>query len=121
VVCQRDRYQLLQQAAQKTVRILPGSPPNTCLAAKASAAALQRLGRSFRQARLIKDKSAERQILSIYDDRIQTEQQLATVYGKWSAQVLLQHQIVLHLLLQSLALILFIAVCMVLCDAWCGI
>jgi small-conductance mechanosensitive channel len=31
--------------------------------------------------------------------------------------VLLQHQIVLHLLLQSLALILFIAVCMVLCDA----
>jgi hypothetical protein len=40
-------------------------------------------------------------LLSIFDDRIQTEQQLATVYGKWSAQVLLQHRIVLHLILQS--------------------
>ncbi len=35
----------------------------------------------------IKDRSAERQILSIYDDRIQTQQQLAAVYGKWAAQV----------------------------------
>ena len=64
-----------------------------------------------------KSRSAERQLLSIYDDRIQTEQQLATVYGKWSAQVLLQHRIVLHLILQSLALIFFILICMVLCDA----
>ena len=67
--------------------------------------------------RIIKDKAAQRQILSIYDDRIQTEQQLATVYGKWAAQVLLQHRIVLHLILQSLALIAFIGICMVLCDA----
>ena len=42
----------------------------------------------------LKNRSAERQLLSIYDDRIQTEQQLAKVYGKWSAQVLLQHRIV---------------------------
>jgi small-conductance mechanosensitive channel len=116
---QRDRYQLLQQAAQKTVSdIARLTAEHNALAAKASAAAPSS-GSEDRSAKLafIKDKSAERQILSIYDDRIQTEQQLATVYGKWSAQVLLQHQIVLHLLLQSLALILFIAVCMVLCDA----
>jgi small-conductance mechanosensitive channel len=65
----------------------------------------------------LKNRSIERQILSIDDDRIQTEQQLAIVYGKWSAQVKLQHQIVLHLILQSLMLILFILIVMILCDA----
>jgi small-conductance mechanosensitive channel len=64
----------------------------------------------------IKDRAAERQILSIYDDRIQTEQQLAAVYGKWSSQVLLQHRIVLHLMLQSMALIIIILLCMVVGD-----
>src|SRR5450631_1302836 len=42
----------------------------------------------------LRERSAERQLLSIYDDRIQTEQQLAAVYGKWADQVLLQHRIV---------------------------
>jgi small-conductance mechanosensitive channel len=65
----------------------------------------------------MKDRSAERQIISIYNDRIQTEQQLASVYSKWSAQVLLQHRIVLHLILQSLAQIVLIAICMLLGDA----
>jgi small-conductance mechanosensitive channel/Arc/MetJ-type ribon-helix-helix transcriptional regulator len=65
---------------------------------------------------LIKDKAAQRQILSLYDDRIQTKQQLVTVYTKWLTQVQLQHRIVLHLILQSLALIAFIGICMVLCD-----
>ncbi len=64
----------------------------------------------------LKNRSIMRQILSIDDDRIQTEQQLATLYGKWSAQVKLQHQIVLHLILQSLILILFILIAMLLCD-----
>jgi small-conductance mechanosensitive channel len=64
----------------------------------------------------IKDRSAERQLLSIYDDRIQTEQQLASVYEKWSAQVQLQHRILLHLILQSTALIVLILICMVLGD-----
>jgi small-conductance mechanosensitive channel len=62
-------------------------------------------------------RAAERQLLSIYDDRIQTQQQLASVYGKWSAQVLLQRHIVLHLLLRSFALIAFILLCLVLFDA----
>lgn len=65
----------------------------------------------------LKDQSVERQILSIYDDRIQTQQQLAAVYGKWAAQVQVQHRIVLHLILQSLALIAFILICMALADA----
>jgi len=65
----------------------------------------------------IKDRNAERKILGICNDRIQTEQQLAAVYGKWSAQVQLQHRIVLHMMLQSLVLIVLIGICMVLGDA----
>ena len=43
------------------------------------------------------------QIHSILDDRISTEQQLSAVYAKWIAQVDLQHRIVMHLILQSVA------------------
>ena len=38
------------------------------------------------------------------------------MYGKWSAQVSVQHRIVLHFILQSLALITFIGICIVLAD-----
>ncbi|HUY81055.1 MAG TPA: mechanosensitive ion channel domain-containing protein [Acidobacteriaceae bacterium] len=65
----------------------------------------------------IQDSSTERQILSIDDDRIQTDKQLASVYEKWGAQLQLQHQILLHLILQSLEAILFIALGMIGCDA----
>jgi len=40
---------------------------------------------------------------SILDDRIATEQQLSGVYGRWIAQVGLQHRILTHLILQSMA------------------
>ena len=46
------------------------------------------------------------QIHSILGDRIGTEQQLSSVYAKWIAQVALQHRILTHLILQSLAWIL---------------
>jgi small-conductance mechanosensitive channel len=61
-------------------------------------------------------RTMQRELLSIYDDRIQTQRQLASVYSKWSAQVLLQHRIVLHLLLQSFALIAFILLCVIFFD-----
>lgn len=64
----------------------------------------------------LRDRTSLRQILSVTDDRIQTEQQLVSVYSKWSAQVLLQRRIIVHLLLQSLALIAFIGICMVVAD-----
>ncbi len=46
------------------------------------------------------------QIHSILGDRIGTEQQLSSVYAKWIAQLALQHRILTHLILQSLAWIL---------------
>jgi small-conductance mechanosensitive channel len=64
----------------------------------------------------LQEVRAEKQLLSIYDDRIQTEKQLAVVFGKWASQVALQHRIVMHLILQSVALVVFILICMVLAD-----
>jgi small-conductance mechanosensitive channel len=43
------------------------------------------------------------QVHSILQDRLDTEKQLSAVYAKWSAQVCLQHRIVRHLILQSMA------------------
>lgn len=62
----------------------------------------------------IKDLSTERQLLGIYDDRIQTEQRIAEVYGKWARQVQLQHRILLHLILGSVAWLIVILICMAL-------
>ena len=118
---QRSRTQLLQQAAMQTqADIQTLTAAHNALEAKVNAgAATGSPAAADRAARLalIKDQAAQRQILGIYDDRIQTKQQLATVYNKWAAQVQLQHRIVLHLILLSLAVIAFIGICMVLCDA----
>jgi small-conductance mechanosensitive channel len=116
---QRSRYQLVMQAlghAQDDIRSLTSE--HNALEAHANTSAATATTAADHASRLaeLKSKSAERQLLSIYDDRIQTEDQLATVYGKWSAQVLLQHRILVHLILQSLALIFFILICMVLGD-----
>ena len=113
-----SRYGLLQQALNQTRADLTGlTAQHTALEAKVNATAVAKTDDLDAKLEGIKDRSAERQILSITDDRISTEQQLATVYSKWSAQVLLQRRIVLHLILQSLALIAFIGICMVACDA----
>jgi small-conductance mechanosensitive channel len=118
---QLDRYKSIQQAQQKAEQDAAAlTAQHNTLEGQASAAAAapaNNVGDRAAKLAAIKDRSAERQILSIYDDRIQTDQQLATVYGKWAAQVLVQHSIVLHLILQSLALIVFILLCMLICDA----
>jgi small-conductance mechanosensitive channel len=112
---QRERYASLEQArsdAETDARALTAE--HNALEAKTRAAANNNTPLTLAQ---IQDRSAERQILSIDDDRIQTNLQLADVYGKWGQQVRLQHRIVLHLILQSLELILFIVACMILADA----
>ncbi len=105
---QIGRYQSIEQArdqAENEARSLTAA--YTALETKANAA-----GASSTLAG-IQDRSARRQVLSIDDDRIQTEQQLAAVYGKWDAQVLLQHRVVGHLVLQSVEIVLFILLGMI--------
>ncbi|HEX3374014.1 MAG TPA: mechanosensitive ion channel domain-containing protein [Edaphobacter sp.] len=114
---QRSRRQLIEQAmqqAQDDIHTL--TDQHNALESKADASG--NTGNNDRASKLatLKTHSAERQLLSIYDDRIQTEQQLAAIYSRWAAQVLLQHRVVLHLILQSSAFIAFILICMVLGD-----
>ena len=53
------------------------------------------------------------QIHAILEDRLDTEKQLSAVYAKWIAQVKLQHRIVVHLILQSMAGIAGLILCAV--------
>ena len=117
---QRTRHALLQQAIEQTqsdIRAI--TDQHNALEAQLNSSTPAAANGGDRTAKLaaIKDRSHERQLLTIYDDRIQTMQQLVTVYTRWSAQLNRQHRIVGHLVLQSCALILFILVCMVLGDA----
>ncbi|SPE17384.1 MscS Mechanosensitive ion channel [Candidatus Sulfotelmatomonas gaucii] len=116
---QRQRAGLIKEAlgeAQNDAHSL--TEEHNALETKANAAAAAGAvpDRTTQLANL-KDRSIERQILSIDDDRIQTEQQLATLYSKWEDQVKLQHVIVLHLILQSFMAILAILAGIFLCDA----
>jgi small-conductance mechanosensitive channel len=59
----------------------------------------------------IKRLSTQSNILGILGDRVQSMQQLSMVYGKWAAQIQLQHRIVGHMILQSLAWIATVLLC----------
>jgi len=116
---QVDRNRSIAQAQQQALSdAAEWTKEHDVLEASANAAQNETGASAGRTARLaaIGDLSAERQILSIYDDRIQTSQQLAVVYGKWSAQVQLQHGVVGRLILQSFSTILLIAIGALLCD-----
>ena len=125
---QITRQALLEQARQQTLNDVASlTKQHNALQAQIGAASHAPAGsgtaasgaQGDHAARLVnlRERSAERQLLSIYDDRIQTEQQLAEVYEKWSTQVTLQHRILLHLILQSVALIALIVICVVGVDA----
>jgi small-conductance mechanosensitive channel len=116
---QRSRYQLIQQAIQQARTDAASlTAQHNSLEIQANGSSVPSSGAQDTASRLaqIKQRSERRQLLGIYSDRIQTQQQLANVYGKWADQVLLQHRIVLHLILQSLALIAFILICVILCN-----
>jgi hypothetical protein len=115
---QRTRYQLLQRAQQQALAdIQELSAEHQALEEQsAKEQAASQAGAQDRSARLasIQDRSAERQLLSILEDRAETQQELATIYSKWSDQVLRQRRIVQHLIVQSVAIIVFILICMIL-------
>ena len=59
---------------------------------------------------MLQGLAAQRGMMSILDDRVQADQQLAAVYAKWQAQVWMQHRIVAHLVLDSLIQIAIIVI-----------
>jgi small-conductance mechanosensitive channel len=126
---QRNRYQLIQQAIQQAQadaasvtmqhNALEALANESSAAAATSSSQPQAKGAPADAAKLasLEQRREQRQLLSIYDDRIQTQQQLAGVYGKWANQVLRQHRTVMHLALRSLAAIAFILICVILSEA----
>jgi small-conductance mechanosensitive channel len=111
---QRTRLSSIQQAranALDDVRSITAE--HSVLQAKANAA-----GENGSLSHLVQlqNRRIEQQLLVIDNDRIQTSQQLADVYGKWGDQVRLQHGLLLNLILRSLALILGIVIAMVVGD-----
>jgi small-conductance mechanosensitive channel len=119
---QRSRSQLIQQAMQqaKTDAASLMAQHNKLEAqanASSDAAAANKSKPNATELASLQQRREQRQLLSIYDDRIQTQQQLAGVYGKWADQVRLQHRIVTHLAVHSLATVAFILMCVILLES----
>src|SRR6202453_560350 len=113
---QRSRHELIEQAMQQAhLDVAALTAQHNALEARAEASSDAASGNAAKPsaARLasLQQRREQRQLLSIYDDRIQTQQQLAGVYSKWSNQVMLQHRIVTHMAMRSLAAIAFILIC----------
>src|SRR5580658_3703973 len=119
---QRSRHQLIQQAIEQAhLDVASLTAQHNALEAKAEASSDAAAGNAAKPsaARLasLQQRREQRQLLSIYDDRIQTQQQLGGVYSKWSNQVMLQHRIVTHMAMRSLAVIAFILICALLVES----
>lgn len=108
----RNRKQLIEQAeqlARADIAALKADHATLAAAIKAAEVSAENAKAGGRSGSgRVKDLlylSSQRNVLSISDDRLATQQQLATLYVGWGKQVQLQYKIVLHLMLQSLTLI----------------
>jgi small-conductance mechanosensitive channel len=102
---QRDRAALLAQAeaAAKSEAAGLETQHNQLQQDGAGATAAVAGAVGSDRVKLLKSLAARRVVMSTLDDRVATDQQLASVYSRWEAQVWLQHHIVGYLLLQSFA------------------
>jgi small-conductance mechanosensitive channel len=119
---QRSRYQLIQQAMQQAKAdagslTVQHNKLEALANASSDAAAVNTAKPDATKLASLQQRREQRQLLSIYDDRIQTEQQLAGVYSKWANQVVLQHRIVTHMSLRSLATVASILICVILLES----
>jgi len=117
---QNTRIQMLKQAQQQAqAKVDDISAAQKEIQAQLDAVASTPVFAGDAKGRLakIQARSARRQLLSIYDDRVQTQQRLGSVYEKWATQVGRQHRIVIHLIVNSCAWVLGILLAMVLATA----
>ena len=115
----RQRFKLIEQARQQTLDDIKTLSAQHDAYEQKLHTATASVAASDQNAHLanLQNSSALSEIMSINDDRIQTEQQLANTYAKWSAQVLLQRGIVLHLILGSVLVIVSILIVVLVCNA----
>jgi small-conductance mechanosensitive channel len=116
---QKTRTALLAEAraAAQQGAILLGAQHDKLEEAAKSAGTTGGEGAASDKVAGLKRMALKRQLMSIYDDRIDTEQRLSEVYGKWAAQVALQHRIVQHLMVGQAMWIVVILVVAILLDA----
>ncbi|WP_263359735.1 mechanosensitive ion channel family protein [Acidicapsa ligni] len=119
-LAQNSRYQLIQQAKDEawadTASLEADYNRLEAQAGKSSRDNAQANAAQDHATRLaaLKQQGQLQQLIGICNDRIHTQKQLANLYDKWAIQVQLQHRIVLHLILQSIAMIAFILICVTL-------
>jgi small-conductance mechanosensitive channel len=109
----RNRKQLIAQAEQLAVAdvtALTGDQERMKAEAAASASASATSLSSAERVERLQLLAAQQNIQSILNDRLGAQQQLVTLYGRWGKQVEIQDKIVIHLMLQSLAVIAAICV-----------
>ena len=108
---QRTRKQLIEQAGQLARADVAAltedykrlKPEADNAQAKAAAAASGEAGAA--RIKDLQNLAEQQNILSILNDRLGAQQQLAALYVRWGNQVDLQRKMLLHLMLQSLTLI----------------
>jgi small-conductance mechanosensitive channel len=98
---QDERADLLEQAAAAAAAEQASLGGERAAAEKKLDDALA-AGSGQSQLEQLKDRSSKRQILDIYDDRIEMDKELVAVYDKWRSQVAMQHRIVTHMIAVSL-------------------
>jgi small-conductance mechanosensitive channel len=113
---QRSRYQLIQQALEQA-KADAAALTVQHNALEALADAKPDAANASGKLADLQHKREQRQLLTIFDDRIQTNQQLAMVYGKWAAQVQMQHRIVTNLAMRSLAAVALVLILAIVCEA----
>ncbi len=64
----------------------------------------------------LRERASYRELLTILNDRIQTENRLAITYRQWGNQIELQHGILLHLIARSALWLCIILICMLIAD-----
>lgn len=112
----RNRKELIaqaQQLAEADVAALTADEQGMQTAATALEAKTAGESPSERIDRLQR-LSVQQNVLSILNDRLEAQQQLVSLYGRWAEQVELQQKIVIHLILQSLALLAAICILVIL-------
>jgi len=103
---QEDRRQLLEQAASQATAEASALAADRTAAQTKLADTLTAASAGQGRLEQLRDRNNARQILAIYNDRIDADRQLAAVYNKWIGQLAVQHRILLHLIVVSLAWII---------------
>src|SRR5215472_9992591 len=109
----KDLIAQAQQLAKADVAALSGDEERMKGEAAALAARAPGESPSERIDRLQR-LSAQQNILSIMHDRLGAQQQLEDLYSRWGEQVELQQKILIHLILQSVAMIAAICILVIL-------